>query len=111
MSDIDLSTGIINDSIINTDSTLNTTKPQKSGLGVGRIILIVVLVILIIVSIIFTIIFRNNLNTAESNENPACPQLNCNLSDPNYVADPTCGASAFRFNSSGKKICSNNRYA
>ena len=95
---------------INPQIDTEISKPS-SGSNVGKIILIVILSILIIVSIVFIFIFRNNLITAESNENPSCPQLNCNVNDPNYVADPDCGASAFRFNSSGKKICSNSRYS
>lgn len=92
-------------------STVAEVPSTGGGSRVAKIIIIVVLVILIIVSIVLIFIFRGNYNTCVGQENPACFQLICPVNELGIIADPDCGSSAFRFDSSGKKICSTSRYA
>jgi hypothetical protein len=83
--------------------------------NIFKIVIIIILLILIGVTIALALVFRSNTLAAESNENPLCPSIMCpvpsNPSFPTCSIDPTCGASAFRINSAGTKICSSTRYA
>ncbi len=98
---------------VETSVTPEVTGSNNTTFNIFKVIIIVILVILIGVTIALAFVFRNNLNSFYSNENPACPLLNCPVGDPTHpdiISDSTCGASAFRFNGT-KKICSNTRYA
>jgi len=86
---------------------------QGTGARVAKIIVIVILVIFIIVTVILAIMFRNNLNNCKNKESVWSPTLICPINSvnfPNVVPDPVCGASAFRIDENGKKMCSTTRY-